>query len=52
MNTQNNTNIKSKYEKVKVVMGWDIGDGDSVAYARTVTERYSSLEPLYTHKKP
>ena len=50
MNTQNNTNIKSKYEKVKVVMGWDIGDGDSVAYARTVTERYSSLEPLYTHK--
>lgn len=50
MNMQNNTKIESKYDKVKVVMGWDIGDGDSVAFARSVTERFSTLEPIYIHK--
>lgn len=48
MNMQYNTKMKSRYGKVKVVMGWDIGDGDSVAYARAVDkEQEGKLVPLY-----
>lgn len=50
MSTQNNTRIQSMYTEIKLVMGWDIGDGDSVAFAKSVTDRVSKLEPLYIHK--
>ena len=50
MNTQNNTKIQPMYTGIKLVMGWDIGDGDSVAFAKSVTDRVSKLEPLYIHK--
>lgn len=38
-----------KLENVDLVMGWDIGDGDTVAYARNVSGS-KEIFPLYIHK--
>lgn len=37
-------------KKIKAVMGWDIGDGDSVAYIRLLTEKDNKPVSLSLHK--
>ncbi len=37
-------------KKIKAVMGWDIGDGDSVAFIKLLTEKDSKPVSLYLHK--
>lgn len=39
-----------QFNEIKLVIGLDIGDGDSVAYAREMTGKGSKLAPLYLHK--
>lgn len=38
------------FDRVKLVMGWDIGDGDTAAFARVVTGGSTKLVPLFIHK--
>ncbi len=49
MGKEHDVQARIDYKKIKAVMGWDIGDGDSVAFGRRM-EKDGKLEPLYLHK--
>lgn len=42
--------MNEKFKNVEFVMGWDIGDGDTVAFARSVRGSAKEMFPLYIHK--
>ena len=50
MDKKYNTKAHPTFSKIKLVVGCDIGDGDSGAYARIVADQGGKLLPLYAHK--
>lgn len=49
MGKEHKTENRMEPSKIKAVMGWDIGDGDSVAFGRRI-ETKGKLQALYLHK--
>ena len=41
---------KATLNKIKAVMGWDIGDGDSVAFIKYIIGGKEVSQPLYLHR--
>ena len=41
---------EARWNNIKAVMGWDIGDGDSVAFIKRIAGGDNVLRPLYLHK--
>lgn len=48
--TNNYMGTKAGLNNIKAVMGWDIGDGDSVAFIKPIVGGRQFAEPLYIHK--
>ena len=46
----NDMMTEAVWKKIRVVMGWDIGDGDSVAFIKLVAEKNRKVESLSLHK--
>ena len=46
----NYVKTKAILNNIKAVMGWDIGDGDSVAFIKFIVGGDNASKPLYLHK--
>ena len=46
----NDMKAETKWNNIKAVMGWDIGDGDSVAFIKLIVGGDKMSKPLYLHK--
>ncbi len=46
----NDMMTEAVWKNIRAVMGWDIGDGDSVAFIKLLAEKNRKVEPLSLHK--